>query len=238
MMQDIPEFVDERQNGWCVNCGQGISELVVTRDHVPSKSLLRKPYPPILPVIPVCLTCNGGFSADEEYLAAFLGCVISGSTDVDRQDNPRVAAILKRSPALVARIERGRSESMTTPGHRRILWTPEQPRIHRVVLKNARGHAYFEYGEPMLDEPLDVRCSPLEALSPEARDSFDGIGEHACWPEVGSRMLTRLVTGQDLLHGWIIVQEGVYRYTVVQEDRLIVRSVLYDYLATEVCWMR
>jgi hypothetical protein len=56
------------------------------------------------------------------------------------------------------------------------------------------------------------------------------------WPEVGSRMLTRVVTGQDLRNGWVMVQAGVYRYVVLQDDGLLVRSVLHEYLATEVHW--
>lgn len=49
-------------------------------------------------------------------------------------------------------------------------------------------------------------------------------------------MLTRVVTGQDLRNGWVMVQAGVYRYVVLQDDGLLVRSVLHEYLATEVHW--
>ena len=40
-----------------------------------------------------------------------------------------------------------------------------------------------------------------------------------------------------LANGWIEVQEGVYRYTVIQNpSELIVRTLIRDYLATEVAW--
>jgi hypothetical protein len=140
---------------------------------------------------------------------------------------------------LRARIERSRTEYVTLGGETRILWKPDSERIERVVLKNARGHAYFEYGEPMLDAPAHVRAIPLESLTAMERQSYEGLGEEggfAAWPEVGSRMLTRVLTGEDMAGEWVVVQEGTYRYSVHQDGGLRVRSVLSEYLATEVQW--
>jgi hypothetical protein len=104
-------------------------------------------------------------------------------------------------------------------------------------LKNARGHAYFEYGEPMLEEPDHVWMYPLQALAPSERQIFEGAEDaDDIWPEVGSRMMTRVLTGQDMEGPWVTVQDGVYRYLVAQRGGLVVRSVLYEYLATEVQW--
>jgi len=100
LVDEIEEFVDERHKGWCVHCATGIHQVESNRDHVPSKSLLRKPYPENLPTVDVCKPCNQKFSADEEYFAAFIGCVLSGSTDPDRQRDLRVRRILTRSPKL------------------------------------------------------------------------------------------------------------------------------------------
>jgi hypothetical protein len=58
----------------------------------------------------------------------------------------------------------------------------------------------------------------------------------AAWPEVGSRMMTRVMTGQDLSDGWVIVQQGVYRYAIVQEGVMFVKMVLFEYLAAQVFW--
>jgi hypothetical protein len=88
----------------------------------------------------------------------------------------------------------------------------------------------------MLSEPDSVWFMPLEALTAEERQEFENAGFGAVWPEVVSRMLTRSVTGQDLSDGWVVVQEGVYRYAVMQVDGLLVRSVLSEYLAAEVHW--
>jgi len=201
-MEHFEEFVDRRHKGWCVHCAKWIWEVESSRDHVPSRSLLRKPYPANLPTVSVCKFCNEGFSSDEEYLVAFLGCVLTGSTRPDRQDNPTVERILKRSPSLRRRIEGTRSESRTLFDREpRIVWAPERERVERVILKNARGHAYIEYGEPMLEAPAHVWFAPLPVLSSEQRSQFEHVLGGSLWPEVGSRMMTHVLTGQDLLEG-------------------------------------
>ena len=235
-MDHIEEFVDERQRGWCIHCGGSVRELAVNRDHVPSKSLLRRPYPANLPVVTVCKACNKGFSLDEEYLSAFLGCAISGSSDTEHQGNPGVGAILRRSPGLKALIERSRMDVPTLFGDTRTVWTAEVDRVNRIMVKNARGHAFFEYGEPMLREPAHVWAAPLESLTQEQREDFENVKTGGGWPEVGSRMVTRVMTGQDMLEGWVVVQDGVYRYSIVQQGVLLVRTVLQEYLAAEVYW--
>jgi hypothetical protein len=87
----------------------------------------------------------------------------------------------------------------------------------------------------MLSEPDSIAAVPLASLSQEQRSTFEDVGMNV-WPEVGSRMMTRVATGQDLLNGWVVVQKDVYRYAVLQEGTLTVRSVIRDYLGTEVRW--
>jgi hypothetical protein len=48
--------------------------------------------------------------------------------------------------------------------------------------------------------------------------------------------MTRIITGQDLAGSWVTVQRGVYRYAVCQAGTMLVRTVLAEYLATEVFW--
>ncbi len=235
-MKHIDEFVDDRQKAWCIHCGNGLAGLVTNRDHVPSKCLLDKPYPAALPVTEVCRDCNNGFSRDEEYLVAFLGAVLAGSTDPVLQTIPRSANILRRNHKLRERIARAQTTFTTRGGETRMLWKPEQERVDNVLLKNARGHALFEYGEPMLEPPDRIWSAALETLGPAERATFENATDGALWPEVGSQMLTRVVTGHDLQDGWVIVQDGVYRYAVLQDGLMTVRMVIREYLAAEVTW--
>ena len=45
-------------------------------------------------------------------------------------------------------------------------------------------------------------------------------------------------TGLDLYSGWVTVQDGTYRYAVDDTEGLRVRSIMWEYLATEVLWER
>lgn len=104
------------------------------------------------------------------------------------------------------------------------------------MVKNARGHIYYELGQPALGEPTDVVVVPLINLSDGQRSEFLTADLGPGWPEVGSRMMTRLLTGQDLDDGWVVVQEGVYRYFAVENGGFLVRIILREYLAAEVTW--
>lgn len=234
-MDKIEDFSDDRQKAWCIHCGAWITSIPINRDHVPSKSLLQRPLPPHVPQVEVCSSCNNGFSFDEEYVVAFLSCVLSGTTDPARQTNPKIQRALERNPALRARIESGRKSYTTTVGEQETVWQPEIERVHRIVLKNARGHAFFELGEPMLSQPTHIMATPLQLLSDEQLSNFENVSTNL-WPEVGSRMMTRYITGQDMGNGWVVVQDGVYRYAVFQTGTMTVRSVIWGYLATEVYW--
>ena len=238
-MHQINEFADERQKGWCIQCGAWLGDVDITRDHVPSKVLLRKPYPENLPVVGICGGCNSGFSADEEYLHLFLHCVLRGSTDPEQHSDPKIARALRRHGRLRAMIERSKTECRTVGGQTLRVWEPETERVERVVIKNARGHVFYEYGEPMLNEPEHVSTLPLAAMMASDREEFEGVGtagDLAGWPELGSRMMARALTGQDMRDGWVVVQDGIYRFRVQQCEVMLVRSVLFEYLATEVRW--
>ena len=78
---------------------------------------------------------------------------------------------------------------------------------------------------------------PLMAMTEAERHEFENVQEgFGAWAELGSRMMTRLLTGQDMRNRWIVVQDGVYRYRVEQVDGLLIRTVLCEYLGTEVFW--
>ena len=238
-MEYLDEFVDERQKSWCIQCGAWIGGVDADKDHVPSKALLRKPYPKNLPVVTICTHCNNGFSADEEYLSLFLHCVLTGTADPVRHKDARVGRALRRHDKLRARIERSKTEYQTIGGETRFVWKPEVERVERVVVKNARGHVFYEYGEPMLTEPKDIWTLPLASMTAAEREEFENTGSAgklAGWPELGSRMMTRVLTGQDMCDGWVIVQDGVYRFRVEHCGAMLVRSVLFEYLATGVSW--
>lgn len=236
-MEEIMDFTDDRHKAWCIHCCSPIAGIHTNKDHVPTKGLLERPLPPHVPQVEVCKECNSSFSLDEEYFVTFLSCVQAGSTTPSEQRNTKIGRALTRNPTLSARLEASKQITVDEYGRQQILWIPELERIHRVILKNARGHAFYEYGEPMLDDPISISAVPLVSMSHDQRTDFEETGgPFAGWPEVGSRMMTRAMTGQDLEDGWINVQDDIYRYAVFQQGVLTVRSVIHNYLATEVVW--
>lgn len=167
----------------------------------------------------------------------FLQCVLEDSTDPDDHKNAKVSRALRYQSKLRSRIEHAKVEQLTLLGDTDLIWMPDEARVCRVVLKNARGHVWYEIGQPVLNEPDNIWATPLARLAGEQRVHFEGLtADCTGWPEVGSRMMTRLITGQDLQNGWVVVQEGIYRYRVEQFGGFLVRSVLHEYLATEVYW--
>lgn len=236
-MDQLNCFADQRHKAWCIHCRQALSSLKTNRDHVPTKKFLREPYPQNLPVVETCEECNESFSLDEQYTVAFLSAVVSGSTNPSSQIHPAGSRILSGNEKLRLRIDRSCNSYQTVGGDARQYWQPEQDRIDHVILKNARGHAFYELGEPMVNETSMIWSRPLLSLSTSERESFeDREGGFAVWPEVGSRMMQRLCSGNDLDGPWICVQDAVYRYSVIVDECVRVRSVIFDYLATEVVW--
>ncbi len=77
---------------------------------------------------------------------------------------------------------------------------------------------------------------PLINTEEEKLAEFLLVDHGSAWPEVGSRLLQRLYSGEDMADGWIIVQPGVYVYIVFEDDGVIVRSIIREYLLTEVRW--
>lgn len=80
---------------------------------------------------------------------------------------------------------------------------------------------------------------PLVLLSDDERERFEtlGGGGMVLWPEIGSRAMQRLVEGYHSdRSGWVVVQEGRYRYMAGIEDDRVVRMVLSEYLGLVVVW--
>jgi hypothetical protein len=243
-MDQLNNLADNRLINGCIYCG-GSDE---TRDHVPSRVLLDTPFPENLPVVGACSSCNGGFSQDEEYFACFIESVIAGSTEPAHIGRPSVANILRRAPALRARIEAAKK---LVDGQ--ISFTVEQDRVNNVLLKLARGHAAFELSQPCREAPSTIWSRPLHLMTEEEIDSFDACHIVEMLGEIGSRgsqraMVTMInlesLNGEQkalglIINDWIDVQEDRYRYLAIDdENEITIKIIVREYLACEVTWAR
>lgn len=229
-MKHLNNFADERVNGHCVYCG-GRAE---TKEHVPPKVFLDKPYPNELPVVEACASCNQGFSSDEQYMACLLDCVISGSADPVYVMREVTKSTLLTRPAIAEKLKKARKSL-----NGRCVFDVEYNRMKNIIQKVAVCHVLYELNLPVSLEDAEVEIFPLESLSNEAVSGFENLGksEMALWPEVGSRAMQRLiVTDENFESGWIYVQRGRYRYAVMQSDAIEVRMVFSEYLACVVRW--
>ena len=238
-MKGMRDYADDRHKGGCIHCGVSLGSVESNLDHVPSRTILDRPFPDNLPTVRICKPCNTSFSNDEEYFTAFLGAVLAGNTDPDQQVVERAEKILDSNYRLQDEIESQLEVVKDADGKDQVTFVPDLGRIQNVVVKNARGHVLFEHGQPAEGEPARVAIQPIPTLPPDMLASFETIDYGAGRPEVGSRLMTRLVTGDDMRpDGWVVVQPNVYRFAVMDQDQFVVRSVIREYLATEVAWDR
>jgi len=211
-----------------------------------SRAFLDAPFPEHLPGVGACLSCNNGFSADEEYLACLVEAAVAGTTDPKAMRRPSVQRAFARSVKLRARLEAARYEEAG-----KTWFAPEQARVLNVVVKLARGHAAFELSQPCREQPASVLCRPLITMSGQEREEFEEPYFPEILPEVGSRASRRLMVIQPTLAGfgasvpvpglmlqdWQEVQKDRYSYLATDDGAEIrVRILIGGYLACDVRW--
>lgn len=232
-MEYIESYADNRHKAWCIHCGTAKTGRF-TRDHIPSKSLLDSPLPDNTPTFSICPDCNNDLSQDEEYLKIVLTCILEGTCEPQELKDKSVARALLRNAPLLEDIRRVRRQYDTLGGERRVIWQPSIERLLPPLIKNARGHFIYELGERAEGDPIKAGMAPLDSLDAEGRAAFETVSLGQVWPEVGSRMMTRMAAGTGLTNGWVVVQPSVYRYAI--HELRSVRIVLREYLAFEAIW--
>lgn len=237
-MEQLNNYADSRLIRGCIFCG-GLAD---TRDHIPSKCILDKPYPENLPVVGCCYECNQSFSSDEQYFVCFLECLLCGSTNPENIRRQSISNILSKSSGLRKRIE---NSIIEVDG--KIAFTPEFERIDNVMLKLAQGHAAFEFSLMLRDKPSQFWYGLLTSLSEEEKNLFNSVHFQYNVGEVGSRSIQRLLVLQLLMQNgenipfiindWVDVQEHRYRYIAIHDmGKKIIRIVIDEFFVCEVIW--
>ena len=229
-MEQIRTFSDSRLEGHCIYCGNEPE----TKEHVPSKILLDKPFPENLPVVQACAKCNQGFSLDEEYLACLLECALCGTTEPELLKRGKISKILIRKPKLRAKLEKSKKDN-----DGQIHFQSEIERIRNVIKKLAQGHAKFENSETQFDEPYQVWFQPITLMTEDESDKFFGNEELSLVPEIGSRAFQRTMLDEQGIPRayWKEVQENNYSYSIAHvASGLRVRMLIWNYLVGEVIW--
>jgi hypothetical protein len=175
----------------CVYCGDNAD----TRDHIPPRCLLEKPYPANLPTVPSCRSCNNGFAADEEYFHVVLAQVGFVPTLTDRvAEGGVVDRTLEHSPGLDELLARS-----LAPGPDGRVWlTPDTGRLNRVAGKVAVGLFRRRYRRPAHPSSFSVvGIFHVEVLPPQ--------------------LVVMTHTERFVPKRWVRLQPGVFEYLFVRE---------------------
>lgn len=220
---------DKRQQDYCTYCRNEPG----TRDHVPSKVFLEKPYPHNLPVVPCCKKCNESFSLDEQFLAVLLECIYSGSCELEKLNRNSIKQTLKHRPLLLNQMNLSIKFNKN-----QFAVNIEEERIKNVILKLAKGHLMYEFNTSLLKPPNKIFFDFVSALCAKEKEIFVQPIKLTKIPEIGCRACSNLLLsceGHIYTH-WINVQDNSYQYIVGYCDAYIVRGVIRDIFIYEVIW--
>ncbi len=222
---------EKTKGNGCIYCGKPAT----TREHTPSKTFLRKPYPNNLPTIPACFECNNSYSEDEKYVSCFLDVlksyVYSNYTRESQTDNR-----LSKDKTLKATLEK-----QIHSREEKIIFQPDGQRISRILIKLARGHAGYELDYVYFDDTVhSFWCNFVFNMTKDETNEFNSIPTYNFSSEVGSRgmpLFQNLDTGYaQTIARWIDVQDGQYRYQVFYDsnENIGVKIVIYEFLYCKV----
>ncbi|MED1876959.1 hypothetical protein [Brevibacillus borstelensis] len=224
----------------CVYCG----EKADTREHVPSKVFLVKPYPAFLGIVPACFKCNNSFSSDELFLSILiekLKSIYYGEKYILSEETiGRINKYKKIANQIDMAIANKRINEF-------------DKRISRVLFKLAIGHAVFEVSEGYCIKEGIVSYSFRDSMSNEEIEEFSApfILNGQVFPEVGSRAFERIIVVEmDLasvhdpeqkintrlaLLEWVDVQATKYSYTsYLFGDEIVVKIIINEFLYAQV----
>lgn len=124
----------------CIYCGSGKN---LTRDHVPPKGLIRRPYPNNLCTVPACKTCNLHFSKDEEYFRLIIIGLFCHTKEGDHLFEGPISRSMDRTPKLEDKLFESLNfeKNMVTAD---VDWK----RILKIAKKISLGLEYLETGVP------------------------------------------------------------------------------------------
>lgn len=180
----------------CLYCGKKANN----REHVPSKSLLEKPYPNNLITIPACQICNNSFSLDEEYFLNVLATLSESGPLVTRTEpGGKIYKSRERNSTLYKRL----LNSLLHEEDGRTYFKPETDRLKRVIEKYAFGIYYNKYEK---HAPLNL---------------FKCVGFYPFQAEETRPSEIILLTHSEKfnLKKWTHIQENVFSYIVVRDWR-------------------
>ena len=240
----------------CIYCGESAD----SREHVPSKIFINKPYPENLSIVPACEICNNSFSADELYTWLVLKFLEKQWHCNSLSDNEKLR--YQKNKGILDTVITDINAYINSCNNQKSIFSFQSQRIKRIIEKLARGHMVFElsegynigYDSEWILEKTEYAFRPV--LPQELIDDYNSavpVGDYLL-PEIGSRIYEHMIITSGSLIAcdnsrsklfntifldWIVVQDEKYRYiTVYQSDRVIVSIVMDEFLFASVYFKR
>ncbi len=210
-MRQVKKFYDQRQDDFCVYCGNTFKESK-TKDHVPSKIILDEPYTENLPNVNCCYECNQSFSTNELYFSCITEYLICQSVDIESFQREKIIQILLQKPHIRREIER----KLIIKDN--LLFYPfDDVKFLTVIRKLLLGHLSFEFSLTTINQLETVEVKLIKEFTEEQFQQFKGTQTIEVVPEVGSRAMGAFLTdGFHLKNVWKVVQKDFYEYLVEQ----------------------
>lgn len=227
----------DAENRYCIYCGRKAD----SREHLPSRIFLDKPYPENLDIAPACLRCNTGLSRDEQFVACLIEYWKSKISE-EPIERVKILKTIERTPSLLKRI----TDMFNQNGSIKSEYEQEFiQRIKNIAAKLVIGHTLYDLSEffehHLCEEEKnneknliiisDVNFAFINNLSDETIRKFNAPVETSVMPEIGSRefMNTLIQNEQDSFrYYWRVVQQNNYRYLASPETvRIVIRETLY-----------
>lgn len=231
---------DKNSYSECIYCGNAAN----TREHIPSKVFLVKPFPNNLGIVPACQNCNKSFSNDELFLSLLIeiiksnhygkGYILPEKSKIRMNYNKKMISDIKRL------IENKELDQFNK-------------KISNILFKLAVGHSVYELSEGYCIKNGQINYSFLNRMSTEEINEFIlpfDIGGNPL-PEVGSRVYERILIVELnltsihdseqkliaplLLLDWVDVQDTKYTYTCYKfGNEIIVKIIINDFMYAKV----
>lgn len=217
----------------CPYCGCVLDSSNITVDHIPSKALIDKPYPPNLAAIPCCQSCNRSFSSDEEYASVLLECVKHQSFNPNDFSRKSIQRTVLHTPSLMETVRR----RVLFESKDKFTIAPDDDRFKMVLLKLVKAHLRFEDSLFLISDD-NIRLSFYNINSMPVSDvtRFLTPFSSTLLPEVGSRALesAMVIHGEDArliryCSPWISYQKDTYLFCVASTGDKV-KILLHDYL--------
>jgi len=218
-------YLNDRDCSICVFCDKEAG----TDEHIPAKgAFLTKPYPDNLHTVRVCNDCNNKSSNDEErvgFILRYLKLIEEGRTG--ELDNYFLTERRMKNEDLLF-------EALDIDINGNPFINIDKELFIRVLEKYSKGHIFYELGIRLLDVPSRMSFAFKSQIDSKRLAEFNKTFISAVYPEVGSRLLQRII--EENGNNWQTVQEGYYRYYVTYTPKISIRIVINEILFCEISW--